>query len=131
MTLIRAALLLHRGHGPRHVDLVLGTGSRCATVHLELTAGRWRVYAGLPHRRRYLAYRGPVRGRGAVRQLWQGRVWCSVTATALRCRPCPNQVFWMKLRAALGKAAGAARCFRGAPGEMVVPLDRPATLPRS
>ena len=131
MALVAAALLLHRGHGPRHADLILGTGARCRTIHIALIAGRWQVREGMPHRRRYLAYRGPVPGRGAVDQLWRGRAWCVVSATVLRCRLRSKQVFWMKLREALGEGEGAPTALRGTAGEMVVPLGRPATLPRS
>jgi len=136
MTVVPAALVLHRGHGPRHADLILGTGARCLTVRLDGTLGRWQVSLGVPHRRRYLTYRGPVSGgRGTVVQLWRGLAWCAHSATVLRCRLQPNQLFLMKMRRAFqstGSVVGNAPLRPvGGRGELVVPLYRTATLPRS
>jgi hypothetical protein len=63
--------LLHVGHGPAHIDLILGHGATCPTLRLHGRQWRWQP----AHRRRYLAWQGPVAGhRGVVRRLWQGRV---------------------------------------------------------
>ena len=132
MSVVPATLLLHRGHGPRHADLILGTGARCVTVHLGTAAGRWRVSLGMPHRRRYLTYRGPVSGeRGTVVQLWRGLAWCARSANLLRCRAHPNPLFLMKMRGGFHFAGSAPTGVVAGRGELVVPLHRTATLPRS
>lgn len=70
---VRANLLLHRGYGLRHLDLVLGTGARCPTLRLERVHGRWRAIWSADHRRRYLAWAGPLDGdRGVVERRWNG-----------------------------------------------------------
>ena len=71
-----ASLLRHVGHGPTHFDLVIGYGKQCPTAKLHLKFGVLAGFWQAPHRRRYLSYRGPVRGgRGSVQQVWQGQVW--------------------------------------------------------
>lgn len=131
MAWVAASLLVHRGHGPRHADLVLGTGPRCVTIRMEISAGRWRVGVGVAHRRRYLTYRGPVVGRGTVAQLWRGRGWSSRSANAQHFRLWSNQMDWMKMRRFFGMAEGVRAAFPWGRGEVVVPLHRVATLPRS
>lgn len=43
------ALLLHRGHGPVHLDIVLGIGTACPTFRLGSTASeRWPGRTGGP-----------------------------------------------------------------------------------
>jgi len=132
MPWIPASLLLHRGHGTLHADLILGTGPRCVTVGFRTAAGRWRVKLGVPHRRRYLTYRGPVPGgRGAVVQLWRGLAWWMRSAATLRLRLHPNQVLLMKMRRISGALGSVPKALRRGRGEVVVPLHRAATLPRS
>jgi hypothetical protein len=72
-----ARILAHRGHGPDHLDLVLGAGRTCTTLSATRIAGRWSARWLPAHRRRYLSYRGAIGGgRGVVRELWKGRaVW--------------------------------------------------------
>lgn len=130
MAWIAATLLVHRGHGPRHADLVLGTGRQCVTVRMDVLAGRWRVSMGVAHRRRYLTYRGPVAGRGTVVQLWRGRGWSSRSACTQHFRLWPNQMDRMKMRRIFGTAGGLLAAFPWG-REVVVPLHRTATLPRS
>lgn len=127
----RATLLRHRGHGPCHADLVLETGATCATIRLGVAAGRWLVTIGVPHRRRYLTYRGPVAGRGAVAHLWRGHVWQARSAHALQCRMHPNQMYMMKMRRMFSVPASTWESLPGKRGQLVVPLPRSATLPRS
>jgi hypothetical protein len=80
----RAALLRHRQDGAAHLDLILADGAWCAALtlarhHGRLTAG-WRP----AHRRRYLAYRGPVSAsRGSLSHLWNGTAfWWRVGSDA-------------------------------------------------
>ena len=74
------AILRHRLPGqPPHLDLVFAGGPRGPTLALDLgsvrTQGRPTLRLQSPHRRRYLAYRGPVpMGRGTAVHLWQGLV---------------------------------------------------------
>jgi hypothetical protein len=132
MSVVPATLLLHRGHGLCHADLILGTGARCVTVRLGIEAGRWRVSLGVPHRRRYLTYRGPLSGdRGAVVQLWRGLAWCTRSAAVMRCRLQPNPLLLMKMRGGFHIAGSSRKGPVGGRGELVVPLHRTATLPRS
>ncbi len=79
----RMALLEHRGHGAAHLDLVLSAGPHCPTLRLWRQDGRWRWCWQAVHRRRYLAWQGPLSGnRGRVAQLlvgryfWDGAVLC-------------------------------------------------------
>lgn len=69
-----AALLRHRGHGPDHLDLILGSGPRCATLRLARGPHGWQARWLEPHRRRYLGlWRAPLAGgRGAVARRWRG-----------------------------------------------------------
>ncbi len=128
---VQASLLLHRGHGPLHVDVILGTGGRCQTIRLAATNGRWQATMGLPHRRHYLTFRGPVAGRGSVIQLGRGRAWCARSAVALRLRLSPNLLFLMKMRRVFRASGGLPLALPRDRGEVVVPLGRAATLPRS
>ena len=99
MPVIRASLLLHRGYGARHGDLILQTGARCFTLRIDAQQGRWRVAIAEPHRRRYLTYRGPLSGsRGVVEVLWTGTLdgWCSVAGQHWRLYP--NAFFMSQLR---------------------------------
>lgn len=68
------SILLHRGHGPSHLDVVLGRGARCPTLALQpASRGGWAWRPQPAHRRRYLTWAGAVSGaRGTVRQLWRG-----------------------------------------------------------
>jgi hypothetical protein len=69
----RASLLAHRGHGPWHLDLVIESGARLHTISLARERGRWRARWMPSHRRRYLAYAGPIAGgRGVVMRAWSG-----------------------------------------------------------
>src|SRR3954470_14096628 len=68
-----ASLLLHRGAGPAHLDLVLGVGARCPTLGLHPAGAGWTGIWKPAHRRRWLAFSGPVAGgRGAVESRWRG-----------------------------------------------------------
>ena len=103
---MRASLLLHRGYGARHGDLILATGARCLTLRIDCQQGRWRVAIADPHRRRYVTYRGPLSGgRGAVEVLWSGTLdgWCSVAGHHWCLYP--NSFFMSQLRRING-----ARC---------------------
>lgn len=65
----RASVLLHRGHGRPHLDIVLSRGRACPTLWLAGASWRWQA----PHRRRYLTCSGPVPGgRGRTLRLWSG-----------------------------------------------------------
>ncbi len=67
-------VLQHRGHGPQHMDVVLGAGPRCRTWRFERTTRGWVGRPIQAHRRRYLSWSGPVPGgRGVVRVLHHGR----------------------------------------------------------
>jgi hypothetical protein len=71
----RASILTHRGHGPAHYDLILADGARCLALQFHRKGQRWTALWLPAHRRRYLAYSGPVGGaRGAVRNVWSGFV---------------------------------------------------------
>lgn len=132
MRRVRASLLLHRGRGPRHGDLVLGSGARCLTIHLEPIPAGWRLRLGAPHRRRYLDWSGPLSaGRGVVVQRWHGFALIGWAAAQVRCRCEPLHEFRMKVlgirashRASPGMGTGAWR-------ELVVPRSGSATLRRS
>ena len=72
----RVALLHHRGQGVPHLDVVMSAGPRCPTLKLWRQEGRWRWSWQPVHRRRYLAWQGPISGgRGQVAQLLVGRYW--------------------------------------------------------
>ncbi len=132
MPRFRASLLLHRGHGPRHGDLVLATGARCLTLRVAWQLGHWRVSVAEPHRRRYLTYRGPLSaGRGVVNQLWSGPLdgWCSVLRKNWRLKP--NHLFMMKLRQINRSGARPPTELFTSRGEMVVRPGEALTLFRS
>ncbi len=81
----RARLLLHRGHGPLHWDLVVSAGANLVTLRLERNHGGWRVRWQPPHRRRYMTYAGPIPGgRGTVSQQWAGLVQVAALSHARR-----------------------------------------------
>jgi len=68
-----ATLLRHRQGAEVHLDLVLGLGAACPTLGLDRRDGRWIAVWKSPHRRRYLAYSGPLgAGRGTVAVVWRG-----------------------------------------------------------
>jgi hypothetical protein len=140
MPVIRASLLLHRGFGPRHGDLILGTGARCFTLRVGCWQGRWQIAIAEPHRRRYLSYRGVVGGgRGTVDVLWSGLLegWCSVVKQRWSLRP--KAFFMSKLRRVSGTNRrppnGLLRSSRaaltGVQRQGVVRQLCPQTLPRS
>ena len=140
MQVMRASLLLHRGYGARHGDLILETGARCLTLRIDCQQGRWRVAIAEPHRRRYLTYRGPLSAsRGIVDVLWSGTLdgWCSVVGRHWRLHP--NFFFMSKLRRISGTNRQPAKGFlqsprialTGAHGRGVVRRLRAQTLPRS
>jgi hypothetical protein len=129
MARVHATLLEHRGHGPRHYDLVLGTGKRCRTVRLERRRGRWGATPAAPHRRRYLTYRGPVPGgRGSVLQIWHGsaRGWCSATGQHWILEP--KSFLHSDLRSILRPSPGAGAWTLDVISERVVPRRGTATL---
>jgi hypothetical protein len=74
------AILLHTGHGPTHLDLLLEAGEALASWQLPDDApGLIEAGAAAPahriqdHRRVYLEYEGPVSGnRGSVRSFDRG-----------------------------------------------------------
>jgi hypothetical protein len=78
----RFAILIHRGHGPDHFDLLLEQADALATWRFLQKDADPRLAgdeAGLPcrriadHRKAYLDYEGPVsRGRGEVRRVEAG-----------------------------------------------------------
>ncbi len=132
MRRVRASLFLHRGHGALHGDLILGTGARCLTIHLEPGRRGWRLRVGAPHRRRYLTWSGPIsQGRGTVTQLWQGFAWVRRSAARVACRCEPNGEFVMKIRRIPAVGSGSLRAGLGAWRELVVPRSGSATLRRS
>ena len=138
MQVMRASLLLHRGYGARHGDLILETGARCLTLRISCQQGRWRVAIAEPHRRRYLTYRGPLSGGcGIVDVLWSGTLdgWCSVAGPHWRLYP--NAFFMSQLRRLSRTHRQPAKALFWAPfGSLgnrrqgVVRQPRPQTLPR-
>jgi hypothetical protein len=140
MPVMRASLLLHRGFGPRHGDLILGTGARCFTLRVGCRQGRWQIAIADPHRRRYLTYRGVVGGgRGTVDVLWSGLLegWCSLVKQRWSLRP--KAFFMSKLRRISGTNLQPPKGFlrssfvalEGAQGQGVVRQLSSQTLSRS
>jgi hypothetical protein len=79
------SLMLHRGAGMEHFDLIFLGGSRCLTISLWWESGRWHARRLPDHRRRYLTYRGPVGGgRGQIDHLWHGLIKTVRLANGLR-----------------------------------------------
>ena len=129
---LRASLLLHRGHGAPHGDLVLAAGARCPTLHLTCRRGCWRAALGEPHRRRYLTWRGPLGvGRGTVAQLWSGPLEGACWARGRTCRLKPNPLLLSGLRRIARAAGSASRELFPSRLEMVVRPPAPARLRRS
>src|SRR4051812_18682844 len=79
----RASLLAHRGHGTFHFDLIIEAGAHCHALQLEPRGTGWRLRWLPPHRRRYLAFSGPIGGRrGAVSIIWKGSLQIRRIASA-------------------------------------------------
>ena len=82
----RFVILIHRGHGPTHYDLMLDHGQALATWRLARLPSVGQACEPLPagklpdHRRAYLAYEGPVSsGRGRVDRVDAGE--CELVET--------------------------------------------------
>jgi hypothetical protein len=85
----RFVILVHRGHGPLHYDLLLEQGDALATWQFETNPAE-ALAEKLPcrrlpdHRRIYLDYQGPISGeRGQVQRVESG-LWQPLCITDAR-----------------------------------------------
>ncbi len=113
----------HRGVGPVHYDVIIGTGPRCHTWRFERGTRGWHGRRIADHRRRYLTWSGPISGnRGTVMVRATSRAYghFSRHGTILHVRPNPLVCF--------GYGAPIGSCFQQR-GNRVVAVISHASIP--